>query len=257
MENTILSRLQKAIPDGCSSAECLERVCQEVTYDVVSELCKDTEILGELKKLCNHLRFPIRTQAYSLPVPSKESDLPVKEGIGYALCGISYYLFYNCFESHWAGGIACIGTGLLYNRYMKKKERKVALDSSPSKSVRILSTDEELAKEIEQVVGVLANIIRLSEDALENKYYSILRYLYDDYIGYLSEEHSNKIRMKSLENILKRFGYELTQYTEEKASNFESSLATTVTETTTSIPALVNKKTDVCVFKGHVLFPKK
>ena len=265
MENTILSRLQKAKSEGCSSTECLERVCREVTYDIVSESCSNAEARKELKILCEHLHFPIRTQSRPLPAPASGNALPIKEGIGYVLCGFAYFVGYWLSESHWVGGIACVGVGLIYNQYVNRKVEKPALAPSNENPVEILTTDAELAAEIERMAQTLTNIIRLlekdtpvaSEDLLENKYFSILRYLYDDYIGYLSEEHPNKIRMKALENILKRFGYELTQYTEEKASNFESSLATTVTETTTSIPALVNKKTDVCVFEGHVLFPKK
>lgn len=263
MENTILSRLRKAIPDGCSSAECLERVCQEVTYNIVSESCDNAEVRKELKVLCERLRFPIRTQPRPLPVPAAGNALPIKEGIGYALCGIVYFVGYWLSESHWVGGIACVVGGLVYNQFVNRKVEKPALAPSNENPVEILTTDAELAREIERTVQTLTNILHLleketpiaSENLLENQYFRILSYLYDNYVDYLSSENPDQFQLTAVKNLLNRYGYEFISYAEGRDSYFDSSLAPDIREPRTTIPALVNKKTGDCIFRGHVLFP--
>ena len=138
---------------------------------------------------------------------------------------------------------------------MKKKERKVASASSPSKSVRILSTDEELAREIEQVVGVLADIIRLSEDALENKYFRILDYLYNSYVRCMAKGSKDTGQMDSIEMIFDTYGYKLVLYSDEYAPFFRKSFVVHKSTQVTTKPALLNQKGE-CVFEGYVVCPK-
>ena len=263
MENTILSRLQKAKPDGCSSTECLERVCREVTYDIVSESCSNAEARKELKILCEHLHFPIRTQSRPLPAPASGNALPIKEGIGYVLCGFAYFVGYWLSESHWVGGIACVGVGLIYNQYVSRKVEKPVLAPSNENPVEILTTDAELAAEIERMAQTLTNIIRLlekdtpvaSEDLLENKYFRILDYLYNSYISCISKSSKDTFQMDSIEMIFDTYGYKLVLYSDEYAPFFRKSFVVHKSTQVTTKPALLNQKGE-CVFEGYVICPK-
>ncbi|WP_455635569.1 hypothetical protein [Parabacteroides sp.] len=267
MENTILLRLRERIPEGCSSVKEIEKICQDVTFDVLSASYGDEEVRNILRELCGRLHFSVRIKERQLPeqVQSKEAPFSLKGILSYLLAGAAYYVGYVLSESHLVGGVACVAVGALGGKYLNPKKANASLEISAPLSIEVCSTVEELAEEVERVVELLENSISLSEgekqvnpeDMLENRYFSVLKYLYDSYIEYISAENVDRFHTKVLENIFKRFGYELISYTKEKEIYFDSSQATTVSECTTTVPALLKKQTGDCIFKGHVLFPKK
>ncbi|WP_455624480.1 hypothetical protein [Parabacteroides sp.] len=266
MENTILLRLRERIPEGCSSVKEIEKICQDVTFDVLSASYGEEEVRNILRELCGRLHFSVRTKERQLPeqVQSKEAPFSLKGILSYLLAGAAYYVGYVLSESHLVGGVACVAVGALGGKYLNPKKANASLEISVPLSIEVCSTVEELAEEVERVVELLENSISLSEgekqvnpeDMLEKRYPRILRYLYDNYMECISKESLDQFQLKTLESLFKRSGYELVQYTEEKASCFNSSWATTVSERTTTAPALLNTQTGDCILKGHVLYPQ-
>lgn len=257
-QNNILSQLDRAIPDGNASMDYWERIAREITFKEVSANCNNEKIRIAIKELCEKLRFSVRIK----PRQIDKASFPTREVIGCFGCGIIYCVSYLLSESHLVSVILCVVAGLVYGKYISKGEN-ISRENPEMDMKDIRSMHEKLAKEIEQAICSFNNIISFLDsdklnpgDLLENGYYTILRFLYDDYIGCLAEGGSDKFRMTSIRLIFDQYGYELIQYAKDKEFCFNSSLATTVSECTTSIPALLNKQTGACVFKGHVLFPK-
>lgn len=266
METNIKSKLNQEIQNGCS-VETLTNLCQEIVFNEVSAKCTDTKIKNMIKELCEKLDFSIKTRTINLPVKQKSTNPPLKEAIGYSICGISYYLFYKLTGVHIVGGLAGIAAGLLYNIGTKDKNVPQATASS---SIIISSTVAEVEKSIDGAVSILLNIINLisknqsgdgeitppppPEYPLENEYFVITKYLYDNYIKCLAQPKRDTFQMESIELLFENYGYELIEYTESSREYFNSSTAN-VPERTTTCPALLNRETHQCVCKGHVLFP--
>lgn len=260
MEANIKSRLNQEIQNGCS-VEFLTNLCQEIVFNEVSAQCANAETKNIIKVLCEKLDFSIKTKSISLPAKQKSYNPPLKEAIGYSICGISYYLFYKLTDEHIVGGLVGIAAGLFYNKLIKDKN---VLQAESSK-IFISSTVAEIEKNIDDAVSLLLNIISLinrngvtlpppPEYLLENKYFVITKYLYDSYIKCLAQPNRDTFQMESIKLLFENYGYELIEYTEDSKEYFNSSTAN-VPERTTSCPALLNKKTRKCVCKGHVLFP--
>lgn len=266
MEANIKSRLNQEIQNGCS-VEFLTNLCQEIVFNEVSAQCANAETKNIIKGLCEKLDFSIKTKSISLPAKQKSYNSPLKGAIGYSICGISYYLFYKLTDEHIVGGLAGITAGLLYNKLIKDKN---VLQVASSKNI-ISSTVAEVEKNMDGAVSLLLNIIDLinrneseevgttppppsGEYPLENEYFVITKYLYDNYIKCLAQLNRDTFQIESIELLFENYGYELIEYTENNKEYFNSSTAN-ILERTTTCPALLNKKTSRCVCKGHVLFP--
>lgn len=266
MEANIKSKLNQEIQNGCS-VETLTNLCQEIVFNEVSAKCTDTKIKNMIKELCEKLDFSIKTRTVNLPVKQKSTNPPLKEAIGYSICGISYYLFYKLTGVHIVGGLAGIAAGLLYNIGTKDKNVPQA---TASPNIIISSTVAEVEKSIDGAVSILLNIINLiskiqsgdggitppppPEYPLEHEYLGILKFLYETYDNYLAQPEEDTFSIKLLQRLFKKYSYELIDYTEENKEFFESSAAN-IPERTTTRPALLNKETQKCIFKGHVLYP--
>lgn len=264
MEANIKSRLNQEIQNGCS-VEFLTNLCQEIVFNEVSAQCANAETKNIIKVLCEKLDFSIKTKSISLPAKQKSYNPPLKEAIGYSICGISYYLFYKLTDEHIVGGLVGIAAGLFYNKLIKNKN---VPQVASSKNI-ISSTVAEVEKNIDGAVSLLLNIINLinrneseevgstspSKYPLENEYFVITKYLYDNYIKCLAQPSRDTFQIESIELLFENYGYEFIEYTENNKGYFNSSTANIV-ERTTTCPALLNKKTRRCVCKGHVLFPQ-
>ncbi|WP_455966761.1 hypothetical protein [Bacteroides fluxus] len=266
MEANIKSKLNQEIQNGCS-VETLTNLCQEIVFNEISAKCANAEIENMIKELCKRLDFSIKTRTVNLLVKQKSANPPLKEAIGYSLCGISYYLFYKLTGVHIVGGLAGIAAGLLYNIGTKDKNGPQA---TASPGIIISSTVAEIEKSVDSAVSILLNIINLiskkqsgdggitppapPEYPLENEYFVITKYLYDNYIKCLAQPNRDTFQMESIELLFENYGYELIEYTENDREYFNASTAN-IPERTTTCPALLNKETRKCVCKGHVLFP--
>lgn len=264
MEANIKSRLNQEIQNECS-VEFLTNLCQEIVFNEVSAQCANAETKTVIKGLCEKLDFSIKTKSVNLPSKQKSYNPPLKEAIGYSICGISYYLFYKLTDEHIVGGLVGIAVGLFYNKLIKDKN----VPQTESSKIIISSTVAEVEKNIDGAVSLLLNIINLINrkegegptppppppgDPLENEYFVITKYLYDSYIKCLAQPNRDTFQMESIKLLFENYGYELIEYTENSREYFNSSTAN-VPERTTSCPALLNKKTRRCPCKGHVLFP--
>lgn len=260
MEANIKSRLNQEIQNGCS-VEFLTNLCQEIVFNEVSAQCASAETKNIIKGLCEKLDFSIKTKSINLSIRKKAPNSSLKEAIGYSICGISYYLFYKLTDEHIVGGLVGIAAGLFYNKLIKDKN----VPQAESSKIFISSTVVEVEKNIDDAISLLLNIISLinrdgvtplpppEKYLLENEYFVITKYLYDNYIKCLAQPNQDTFQMESIELLFKNYGYELIEYTDNNKEYFNSSTAN-VPERTTTCPALLNKKTRKCVCKGHVLF---
>lgn len=263
MENKILSLLKKRMPEGKVPVEEIEKICREVTFDIVSTSCTEKETRENLCSLCDSLYFNVQAEKRQMSELSKPPFSTLNDVLSFLLAGLAYYASYSISDSHWVGGIVCVIVGVLCNRYLvsKRLERFFLLpESFKEESCPVL---EDLVGKIMSLVKPLEKIIEQPgsdmqekvEDMMENRYFRVLKFLYDDYKECIAAEKMDIFREKSLKNLFNYCGYELVEYTGENASFFDSSMATTVSVQTTTIPALQNKQTGECIFKGHVLFP--
>lgn len=265
MKDEILSLLKKRMPEGKAPAEEIEKICREVTFDVVSSSCGDKEKREALRCLCDVLHFPIKAENRQLPEPVKETPSPLKDVFTFLLAGTAYYVGYSLSGSHWAGGIVCVVVGVLVRGVMDSKGTSSLQALSEVAMEGISPTSEEMAGKIGKVVEQLEKIIKQAEedgsedkeDMLENRYFKLLKLLYDMYVDYMIDGKQDEFQAKSIKRALDYSGYELLFYTEEDTEYFDSSLANHITECVTTMPALINKKTISCIIRGHVLFPGK
>lgn len=266
MEAKIKSILHQEIQSGCS-VESLTNLCQKIVFDEVSFQCTNTETEKMIKELCKKLDFSIKTKTVNLPVKQNLPNPILKEIVGYSICAISYYLFHKLTGVHFIGGLAGIATGLLYNKFIKGDN---ALQTTSAKTI-ISSTVEEVEKNIDVAVNLLLNIINLiskkegrdvgttppppSDDyPLEHKFLGILKFLYETYDNFLAQPEVDTFSLNLLRRLFKKYGYELIDYTEENKEFFDSSVAN-ISERATTRPALINERTQKCIFEGHVIFP--
>lgn len=262
MKEDVLSLLKKRMPEGNVPVEEIEKVCRDVAFDVVSASCEDKEKREALRRLCDVLHFPVQPVQpvqRQLPELAKDAPSPLKDGFAFLLAGAAYYVGYKLGDSHWAGGIACVAAGVCASRFLASKESDAPAALPESSPEGVCPALEELAGKIGKAVELLKKILEQpegAEDMLDNKYFKVLSYLYDTYLEYISAEIVNEFHVKVLEGLFRDYGYELIQFSEEKAACFNSSVATTVSVRTTTIPALLKQQTGECIFKGHVLYPE-
>lgn len=113
---------------------------------------------------------------------------------------------------------------------------------------------EDIAADIDNVVKYIDELMKQDCDKTDfpmetNPYLPMLRQIYNSAV-----ETKDDFEKEKLTWLLENSGYEMIEYSEENEDMFER-YESRIRQVTTTVKALINKKTRLCVFKGTVVFP--
>lgn len=250
MNNSNREKLSAEMQNGIS-VENLTELCREIIYDEVSSQCKSDSMKEYLRKLCEVVNIPVQIKEVLLSAKITCTKPVWQNMMGYSFCGVAYYLLYRLSSSHLLGGIACVGTGILYNKYTNENSKKQTLNSQSASRTVICSTVKELEEKLDCYIAILYKLMNLSRNIS-----SLIEFLYDSYKSWLAvvDENRNAVQMERIKLLLEEYGYELVEYSEDNSTYFNFSTAN-VQQKVMTIPGLIEGKTKKCVYKGHVLLP--
>lgn len=229
----------------------------------------DNETNKLLKGVCGLLDFGIRTETVLPPQPiqpvDEQKNFWMQEAASYVGAALCYYIAYRASNSHWIGGIVGVGVGCLCSQFWKRAKKALPAPSVAPK-VRIVSTAEEIAEQINEAIGLMKQVKKLIQTEhpapkpnnkdypLESDYQYVLAFLNKLYRKCLAREKPDLMVMEGIEDVLDEAGYMFAEYDGNNMDCFTSSLSRMDVPYVTTLPALLNAKTKRCIFKGHVLF---
>lgn len=116
---------------------------------------------------------------------------------------------------------------------------------------KVESTESVMPSSAITYTSPLSNNDESSEFVLETKYMRILEWFHSTFEAI----EGNEWIEKDITKLLNRYGYDFIEYSESDRDNFRKTVGN-VDKPTTTVPALVNIKTNRCLIEGFVIMPR-
>lgn len=267
MNKTNFNELSELIARRETEAE-IESFYRSVILEAVQGSDSQHEQAKVLSAILEQIRIPI------VDLPSCRDASPVGQSsgilsrpeafsaLGAAVCALIGYPICKIWDLPFLGCMLGIAGGVLSALILKRRTdyapRKTNIDP-PANEQGIYRTAARIAETVDQLVRCFNKLLEqktvpavpaATAYPLEQvPFISALRWLHDDLRRSKSPEDKEDLAF-----ILDRCGYALKEYTPENADMFEKSSAN-ISETITTVKALVNKETGDCIITGIVVFP--
>ena len=255
MDQLLLGQILSKVDESANCQLLIDEECQKYIYSMIAD--KYPIEAAYLKNAIKLIHIPLKTEKHdtrSIDNYINGAILLISSIIGCAICD-------GVFNMPILGVIlgCSVGFYTVNSRYVRSLYLKYG-----EKSNRDLNT-ENISVILDNYINAFSNVCELihkhsnnntlmqqtTASELETRYSRILTWLH----SLLERIEGNEWIEKDIEELLKHYGYEFVDFSMDNMCWFEKSPGN-VEQCTTSIPALVNIKTNRCIIKGHVITPR-
>lgn len=234
-----------------------EQLLHVVNYDdaqnKVNDLCKEyitNNLREKYPKLINKIIPIIEYTSITFNKTSNDKSKDIVRITVYLVFTIIGCIIFNIWKMPIIGTLIGSIAGVTLFKYIYSVLSKSRKTDDTSLVDSICTKVEDAINEYGNIC-VLLNKVESTEFVLETKYMRILEWFHSTFEAIEGNEWIGK----DITKLLNRYGYDFIEYSESDRDNFRKTVGN-VDKPTTTVPALVNIKTNKCLIEGFVIMPR-
>lgn len=241
-----------------------EQLLHVVNYDdaqnKVNDLCKEyitNNLREKYPKLINKIIPIIEYTSITFNKTSNDKSKDMLRIIVYLIFTIIGCIIFNIWKMPIIGTLIGFIAGATFFKYIYrvlsnsgKTDDSLLVDSICTKAEDAINEYGNICVLLNKVEST-ESVLHSSEFVLETKYMRILEWFHSTFEAIEGNEWIGK----DITKLLNRYGYDFIEYSESDRDNFRKTVGN-VDKPTTTVPALVNIKTNRCLIEGFVIMPR-
>lgn len=236
-----------------------EQLLHVVNYDdaqnKVNDLCKEyitNNLREKYPKLINKIIPIIEYTSITFNKTSNDKSKDIVRITVYLVFTIIGCIIFNIWKMPIIGTLIGSIAGVTFFKYIYRVLSNSRKTDDSSLVDSICTKAEDAINEYGKICVLLSTENdKSSEFVLETKYMRILEWFHSTFEAI----EGNEWIEKDITKLLNRYGYDFIEYSESDRDNFRKTVGN-VDKPTTTVPALVNIKTNRCLIEGFVIMPR-